>query len=243
MKNLIDIHTHSIASGHAFSTVLENVHYASIKGLKYYGLSDHAPNIPGGPHSIYFRNLKVIPDIIENVRVLKGVELNILDENCKVDLSESTIKNMDYTIASIHGPCFMKNSTFEDVTNAYLKACDNKYITIIGHMENGNYMCDYDRICEYASKTNTLIELNNSSLIPGSSRLDSNIHMPQLLKACMKYHTYVIMNSDAHIALDVGSDDKVTKMLEDTEFDLDLVVNYHEELIEKFIINNCKKNS
>ena len=38
MKNLIDIHTHSIASGHAFSTVLENVHYASIKGLKYYGL-------------------------------------------------------------------------------------------------------------------------------------------------------------------------------------------------------------
>lgn len=243
MKNLIDIHTHTIASGHAFSTVLENIHEASNKGLKYYGISDHAPKIPGGPHSIYFRNLKVIPDIIENVRVLKGVELNILDENCSVDLNEKTIAGLDYSIASIHGPCFISNSSYDDVTNAYLKACDNKYITIIGHMENGYYMCDYDRICEYATKTNTLIELNNSSLVPGSSRLDSHIHMPELLRSCMKYHTHVIINSDAHIALDVGSDDLVMKMLNDNHFDMDLVVNFYEDKIEKYIINNYKRNN
>ena len=42
MKPLCDLHTHTVASGHAYSTLLENVHMAAMRGLKVYGHSDHA---------------------------------------------------------------------------------------------------------------------------------------------------------------------------------------------------------
>ena len=53
MKAIIDLHTHALASGHAYSTVKENIEYAKINGLKYYGLSDHGISICQGDH-IYF---------------------------------------------------------------------------------------------------------------------------------------------------------------------------------------------
>ena len=36
-------------------SVKENIEYAKINGLKYYGLSDHGINMPGGPHIFYFK--------------------------------------------------------------------------------------------------------------------------------------------------------------------------------------------
>ena len=43
MKALIDLHTHTLVSGHAYSTIKENVEAANLAGLKYIGLSEHAP--------------------------------------------------------------------------------------------------------------------------------------------------------------------------------------------------------
>ncbi|MFI3209762.1 MAG: PHP domain-containing protein, partial [Peptostreptococcaceae bacterium] len=40
MKILIDLHTHTIVSGHAYSTVEENIKSAKEKGLKYLGMSE-----------------------------------------------------------------------------------------------------------------------------------------------------------------------------------------------------------
>ena len=79
MKALIDLHTHALSSGHAYSTVKENIEYAKINNLKYYGISDHGINMPGGPHLFYFQNLKVIPSEVNGVRVLRGMEANIID--------------------------------------------------------------------------------------------------------------------------------------------------------------------
>ena len=47
MKIYFDIHTHTTASGHAFSTFKENLEEAAAKGLTAYGMSDHAPAMPG----------------------------------------------------------------------------------------------------------------------------------------------------------------------------------------------------
>ena len=57
-KSLIDLHTHTIASGHAYSTLQENIDQAKKKGLKVLGTSDHYRLIPGTAHPFYFRNLK-----------------------------------------------------------------------------------------------------------------------------------------------------------------------------------------
>ena len=40
MKLLFDLHTHTVASGHAFSTLKENIEEAAAKGLKAMGMSD-----------------------------------------------------------------------------------------------------------------------------------------------------------------------------------------------------------
>ena len=70
MKTLLDVHTHTVASGHAFSTLQEMAVAASEKGLKLLGITEHAPGIPGTCSPIYFRNLHVVPRRIYGVELL-----------------------------------------------------------------------------------------------------------------------------------------------------------------------------
>ena len=46
MKILLDTHTHTLASTHAYSTVLEMAKYASEAGMEAIAITDHAPAIP-----------------------------------------------------------------------------------------------------------------------------------------------------------------------------------------------------
>ena len=61
MKAFMDLHTHSLAAGHAYSTLLENIDAALAVGIRYLGMSEHGPISPGGPHECFFSNYKVIP--------------------------------------------------------------------------------------------------------------------------------------------------------------------------------------
>ena len=58
---LLDIHTHTIASGHAYGTIREMAESAGKRNLKLLGISEHAPGIPGTCDPIYFSNLSVAP--------------------------------------------------------------------------------------------------------------------------------------------------------------------------------------
>ena len=56
MTDIIDLHTHPVASMHAYSTIREMAAAAKEKGLALLGISDHAPAMPGTFHEIYFHN-------------------------------------------------------------------------------------------------------------------------------------------------------------------------------------------
>ena len=43
MLDILDIHTHTVASGHAYNTIYEMAQSASRKGLALLGISDHGP--------------------------------------------------------------------------------------------------------------------------------------------------------------------------------------------------------
>ena len=43
MKAIMDLHTHTLAAGHAYSTLLENIDAALAMGLQYLGMSEHGP--------------------------------------------------------------------------------------------------------------------------------------------------------------------------------------------------------
>ena len=79
MKTLLDVHTHTIASGHAFSTLQEMTLAAKEKGLEILGITEHSPNIPGTCDPIYFRNLHVVPRNLYGIKLMLGAELNILN--------------------------------------------------------------------------------------------------------------------------------------------------------------------
>ena len=72
MIPLLDVHTHTIMSGHAFSTIQEMVTAAAQKGLQVLGITEHGPSIPGACDPIYFRNIHVIPRKWNGIRLLIG---------------------------------------------------------------------------------------------------------------------------------------------------------------------------
>ena len=86
MKFVLDVHTHTTASGHAYSTLLENVAYASRAGLELLGITDHAPAMEGGTKPSYFLNFSTIPREIDGLQLVMGAELNIMDYDGNVDL-------------------------------------------------------------------------------------------------------------------------------------------------------------
>ena len=100
---LSDIHTHSIASGHGTDcTISDMAKTASKKGLKLLGISDHGPGTFASGTSSYFRSLPFCPKKRFGIDILYGVELNILDVEGHIDLSEELLDKLDYAIISMH---------------------------------------------------------------------------------------------------------------------------------------------
>ena len=48
--SVLDLHTHTIVSGHAYCTLREMAKAASEKGLELLGITEHAPKMPGTCH-------------------------------------------------------------------------------------------------------------------------------------------------------------------------------------------------
>ena len=61
MKIIADTHAHTLASGHAYSTIREMAAAARERGLKALALTEHAPKMPGTCGLFYFQNLDVVP--------------------------------------------------------------------------------------------------------------------------------------------------------------------------------------
>ncbi|MBP3399897.1 MAG: phosphatase [Erysipelotrichaceae bacterium] len=240
MKNLLDLHTHTISSGHAYSTLQENVSAAKAKGLKYYGMSDHAPAIPGGPHIYHFSNLRAIPTMIDGVHVLRGAELNILNDKGEVDIPDSVLEEMDYAIASMHGPCIPQGDE-EYYTNAYLNVMKNPYVRIIGHPDDGRFPLNHEKFVEGLIENHIIMEVNNASISPISFRPGARENYHSLLKLCAQKRVPIIINTDAHICYRIGDIDLALKMLEEENFPKELVLNWNEELIEEYILTPRKK--
>lgn len=234
MKGIMDLHTHTLASGHAHSTVKENIEYAKINGLKYYGLSDHSISMPGGPHLFYFQNLKVLPREIDGVKILKGIEANIIDYDGNIDVEmDKYLDELDYLIASLHTVC-LDPGTKEENTRATLNAMNHELVKIIGHPDDGRYELDYKAIVKKAKERNILLEVNNSSLSPNSFRPNTRENYIKLLTLCKENGVRVILGSDAHICYQVGIFDRSEKLLEELKFPKELVINYNEEEIVEF---------
>lgn len=225
MKPLIDVHTHSIASGHAYSTLVEMVSEAQNRGLKIFGITEHTPALPGACHSIYFRNLHVVPRQWGDMRLLLGAELNIINSKGDIDLEDEFFPMLDIRIAGIHKLCW-ENGTAEENTEGMIRVIQNPWINIISHPGDGTAELNFEPIVIAAKEHNTLLEINNSSLNPVRGKTHKSIpNNIEILNLCKKYEVPVILGSDAHITFDIANYDNVLPLLNETEFPEELIIN------------------
>lgn len=224
MKDIMDIHTHTVASGHAYNTLYEMVQAASDRGLTLFGSSDHAPSLPGSCHELYFCNFSVIPRELFGVKLLMGCELNIMDYQGNIDLKKWLLKRMDYGIASIHDLCY-RVGTAEENTAAVIGAMKNPFVQIIGHPDNDKIPLLYEPVVKAAKDHHVLLEVNNSSLKSTSPRPGARENYYKMLTLCRQFNVSVMMNSDAHCAADAGNHSLAEELLKGMDFPEELVVN------------------
>lgn len=224
MKLILDYHTHTMASAHAYSTIDEMAGAAAEKGLELLGITDHAPALPDSADRFHFIGYHILPPELYGVRMLYGAELNILDSNGNVDLPETILKEMDLCIASYHTVC-TKPGTKSENTRAYLKVMENPYIHIIGHPDDGNIPVDFEELVRGAKENNILLEVNNSSLKTADYRLNTRENLMTMLRLCERYDVCVSVGSDAHFAESVGNLKEAEELMERMEFPEELVVN------------------
>jgi len=236
MKPLFDLHTHTLASGHAYSTLKENIEAAAERGLAAMGFSDHAPAMPGTCHPFHFGNFKVIRPVIDGVRIYKGIEANITDYKGTLDLDDINASKLDYVIASLHPPCVTPGSV-EENTRALVEVMKNPLVKIIGHPDDDRFPIDHKELVIAAGRERVALELNNSSLRPGTARLNARKNILEILDLCRIYDVPVLMGSDAHIYYDVGGFTEGEAILRETNFPVELALNYKMEGLD-YVLNN-----
>lgn len=231
---VLDLHTHTVASGHAYCSLREMAKAAADKGLELLGITEHAPQMPGTCHKFYFQNIKVVPRELYGIKLLLGSEVNILDAQGTVDLNERELKSLDVIIASLHIPC-MKPLSRSENTQAYLNAMKNPCINIIGHPDDGRYEIDYRALVQGAKEYGKVLELNNHSLEPGCNRINAVENDTEMLKLCMEYQVPIVMSSDAHFDTLIGGFDSAVSLLSSLDFPEELVLNRSVDAIKGYI--------
>ena len=224
MNFILDIHCHTISSSHAYSTITENAAHAASIGLTHIGISDHGPALPGGAHRYHFMNLVALPDFIHGVRVLKGIEANILNSHGELDFPDNGLARLDYVIASKHREVYISADCAAN-TAALVNAMENPHVHIIGHPINVIYDIDIEAVIKAAAKTRTIIEVNNNSLIPGSFRYNGTEPYIDMLKLCKEHDVKILASSDAHYHTAVGNFDRAKPLIEASGISDENIVN------------------
>ncbi len=239
MEIKLDLHTHTSFSPHAYSTLLENITVARERGMEAIAMTNHGMDSEDFSCDWHFANFKHIPRTVNGVVVFTGVECSYLDTDATLDLQDWRLEQMEIVIASRHGGSFAPDET--NFAKTLLSACDNKYIDILGHIARTSFSLtdeEYDLVAKTAKEKGKLVELNENCFGKKVPQFAENSR--KLMLACKKHGTPIVVNSDAHFCTHVGSFEKAVKLLEEIDFDEELVMNTS---LEKFMGYITKKKN
>ena len=236
-----DYHTHTIYSRnhHGKSTIEQNVQVAVEKGLKEIGITEH------GFNHIFFgvrkKNIKKMRAEIERlqkiypIKIYLGIESNLISKDGDIDLTKEEQSWFDYVIMGYHQlikpksfkdwkffnrnlRAYKKNSYTMDIvrenTQAYIKALQKNRINIISHI-GSKMKVDIFEIAKVCKETNTFVEINGRRIC----------FEQEDTKKLVNIETQFIINSDAHIAEDVGECNFPTNFAIKNNIPLSQIVN------------------
>lgn len=203
----VDLHIHTVASGHAYSTILESVAYASGIGVEVIAITDHGPSMKGAPHVGYFGNMSRIPHMMHGVKLLMGCEANIVDFDGNIDLKKDVAEGLDMVLVGLHKLTpYSNNSSASDNTKALIGAMTKNLIHVIAHPYRLEFPVDIAELVKAASGQGVLLELNLSLLKLFGNNKELLNQINQMIKATEMLGEKIVISSDAHIVTEIGDD-------------------------------------
>lgn len=239
MELLVDLHTHTITSGHAYSTVTENAQAASRKGLKIMGMTDHGPSMPGAPHLYHFGNLSVLPEELFGVKILPGVEANITNHEGELDLPLRYLAHLKLILVGLHPICY-SGGTCEQNTQAYIKAMESPYTDIMVHPGRPDFEMDLEQIAYASAQLAIPVEINNSSLSTISGKSGALKNCLSIAHYMAKYKGPVILGSDAHFWDRVGEFSEALELVREAGISSQQILNTSPERVLDYLATRRK---
>lgn len=220
IKLFADYHTHTVYS-HGKGSILDNVMAARKKGLTEIAVTDHG--IRHFAYGVKIKDIAKMRDEIdrinynaEGIKVLMGMECNIISTDGDIDMNDSIRKYLDILLVGFHMMVLPK--TVRDAVNIYGRNCLSKVlhfgmegikeantesmikairkhkIDIITH-PGTRIPLDITLIAREAAKAGTALEINSHS-----SYMKAN----HVIEAAGEGVRFVI-SSDAHTPENVGN--------------------------------------
>jgi putative hydrolase len=233
---IYDHHTHTIYS-HGKGDIVDNVKVAQEKGIKEIAITDHGPG-----HHFYGLDKKKLPEmrskieglklVYPDVKVLLGVEANIISTGNFLDITGEEFKDYDIVLAGYHYgvsdghvfdnyiashfgfPSGSKEALEMLNTDMTIGAMYENDIAIITHPgDKGPF--NVEEIAKVCAETNTLIEINNK-----------HKHLTvEEIKIAEKYDVKFVVSSDAHKSENVGCVEKCLQRASEAGLDFSRIVN------------------
>lgn len=192
-----DLQMHSTWSDGS-NSISEMAKAAKGLGHKYIAITDHSQSlrVAGGLSPKDFKKqwaeIEKVNKEIKNFRILKGAEVDILEDG-SLDLPDKTLKKLDIAFGAIHSKFKLPQS---QQTKRLIKAMENPYIDIIAHptgrviQRRKAYALDMDKIFKKACKTGTILEINSYP-----NRLDIK---DVLAREALRQKVKLTINTDSH---------------------------------------------
>jgi DNA polymerase (family X) len=160
-----DLHTHTDLTD-GVSPLEQMVAAAIERGLEYYAVTDHAPNLVMQrmtTEKMLAQRASLRSIDAGSMTLLHGTELNI-DPTGAVDWDGDFLAGFDITVASIHSHFTLSS---QEQTQRLIRACENPYVNIIGHPRarmigrRPPIDADWDAVFAAAAATGTALEVNS----------------------------------------------------------------------------------
>lgn len=201
MRIEIDTHTHTSASSHAYSTLWENLAWAKHLGHRGLCMTNHGPSLPDAPHLWHFNSLYNLPQTVDGMRLVTGIESNVLDSDGSLDLPVDRYGHgIDLVLAGIHYPVYQPAGK-RTHTRTWVNVAKNPYVDIIAHCGADRYAFDYETGVKAFKEYGKAVEINSHSF---SVRAGSAKNCYEIARLCKKYEVPVVLSSDAHFCTSVG---------------------------------------
>ncbi len=214
----IDLHTHSFFSHCGIHTHLEILERAKSLGMKAVAITDHGPALTPRFSSPFYDRLN---HPVEGIRLLKGMECNLVGESGEIDLPEERLPYLDIVLLGIH-PNTPKNLGKDRYTQMLVAAIENNpAVDIITHPNDITYPVDFEVVARVAARHGAAVELNNSKTL--LNRVPDEITR-DYVGAVKESACRLVVTSDMHAMEELGRDDSVLPFLEEVSFPVDRIL-------------------